>query len=400
MTELLNARDYFTLETVVNNSGSQLSETQKLYYKAFLENRFNQSEQSLQTIALLFSKHKKSLDEKIIAELLNTKSSNDSRRFEYKQAAEALRDMIELYGHLLDDFSREALARDLQRLELLKNIPPQKIILAKDTMIHFKKNEKGRITIPVVCNGVNGMFEFDTGASYSVISESIADRMGIKPIDGSIQILPATGNYINAKLGVADSLRIGEILFENIVFAIVDDEQLSLNNIHGIIGFNLINQMKEIRIDFKKGNIFFPVTPVKLDLRNLYLAGSMPVVRLKSGLDTLLFQLDTGAIQSIYTKKYFDAHRERIVNNGQRTIATKRSLGVEIKIELYALTNAPFEIGNFEMTLPEVLVETREYPTSKNLNTDGVLGHDVLTHFDEMILNFESMYLTFRENSD
>ena len=400
MTELLNAKDYFTLETILNNNGSQLSETQKLYYKALLENRFNQTEQSLQTIDLLFYKHKKSLDEKTIAELLNHKSGNHTKQFEYKQAAEALRDMIELYGHLLDDFSREALTRDLQRLELLKNIPPQKIIRAKDTMIQFKINERGQITIPVVCNGVNGMFIFDTGANNSVISKSIATRMGIKLIDGSIQVRLATGNYIEAKLGVADNLNIGEILFKNIVFTIVDDEQLSLNNIHGIIGFNLMNQMKEIRIDFKKGNILFPVTPVKLDLRNLYLTGSTPVARLKSGLDTLLFQLDTGATQSIYTKKYFDAHRERIVNDGQRVATMNRSLGDEINSEGYVLTNVPFEVGNFEMTLPEILVETREYPMVKMRNFDGVLGQDVLTHFDEMILNFESMYLTFRKNSD
>ena len=400
MTELLNARDYFTLETFVNNDGSQLPEYKELYFRALLENKFNQIEQSLQTIDLLFFKHKKSLDEQqMTAELLNQKSSNHSRQFEYEQAAEALRDMIEFYGSRLDEFTWEALNMDLQRLELLKNIPPQKIIRAKDTMIPFKTNIQGHITIQVVCNGVNGTFIFDTGANNSVIAESIADRIGIKSIDGSSQIRLSTGSYIDAKLGVADSFWLGEILFENVVFYIVDDEQLLSRNVQGIIGFPLMNQVKEIRVDFKNGNILFPLASLKLDLRNMYLTGSTPVVRLKSGRDTLFFQLDTGATQSSYAKKYFDAHREVLLKKGQRATATRIGLGNVVETEVYVLPNITFEIGNYEMTLPKIPVDTHEYPAVKTRNIDGTLGLDVLMYFDEMILNFESMYLTFRNSS-
>jgi len=224
--------------------------------------------------------------------------------------------------------------------------------------------------------------------------------MGIKPINGSSQIRLSTGSYIDAKLGVADSFWLGEILFENVVFYIVDDEQLLSRNIQGIIGFPLINQIKEIRIDFKNGNILFPLTPVKLDLRNMYLTGSTPVVRLKSGLDTLFFQLDTGATQSSYTKKYFDAHREVLLKKGQRATATKIGLGNVVETEVYVLTNIAFEIGNHEMTLPKIPVDTHEYPAEKTRNIDGTLGLDVLMCFDEMILNFESMYLTFRNYTE
>jgi hypothetical protein len=190
-------------------------------------------------------------------------------------------------------------------------------------------------------------------------------------------------------------------LFENVVFLIVPDEQLAFPQvnyyIHGIVGFPMMYQMKEIRID-KTGSIVVPQTPVKQDLHNLFMDGLMPVLQLVSGNDTLLFNMDTGAMTSEFSKKYFDAHRERIIENSIMRNAMKGGAGGVIETEIYELTDVPFKIGNFQMTLPKITVETREYSFDEDF--DGNLGQDVLMQFDEMILNFESMYLTFSDKKE
>lgn len=401
MTGLLDAKDYFRLETALNNSGSQLSEAKELYYRAMLENAFNRTEQSLQTIDRLFSKHKKSLNDSLIADLLTVKSYNHFNRFEYKPAAETLHDLIESYSHAIDSAALESLKINHPVFELLKNAPPQKIHHSADVTIPVKKNEFNHLTMQVVCNGVNEEFVFDTGANLSGIMESVADRMGVKPFEGSAQVGTSTGSYVAMKIGVADSLRISGLLFENVVFIIVPDEQLSFPEVNyyirGVIGFPLMYQMKELRID-RAGNIFVPQIPVKQDLHNLFLYGLHPIVQLESGQDTLLFTMDTGANASEFSRKYFDAHCERIVETGNRITVKRGGAGGIIETEIYELTDIPFKIGNFQMTLPKISVETREY--SFNEYFDGNLGQDVLMYFDEMILNFESMYLTFSDKKE
>jgi hypothetical protein len=119
---------------------------------------------------------------------------------------------------------------------------------------------------------------------------------------------------------------------------------------------------------------------------------------LESGQDTLLFSLDTGADLSSFSKKYFDAHHEEIIKKGQRMVAPRYGAGGGRMTELYRLTGVPFKIDGFEMTLPKIDIVTQDIPHAKN--RDGLLGRDVLMHFDEMILNFESMYLTFRNKKE
>ena len=398
MTELLETKDYFRLETALNNIGLQLSETKELYFRAHLQNVFNQTEHSLQSIDLLFSKHKQSLNDSLIADLLSVKSENHFKQFEYKQAAETLLMVLDSYSHAVDSADLEDMKRTYPVFEMLQNAPPQKIHHTTDVTIPVTKNEFDHLTMQVTCKGVSEDFIFDTGANLSTIVESVAERMGIKPFEGVVQVGSSTGEYLAMNVGIADSLWLSGLLFENIAFLILPDEQLSFPEvnyyIHGIIGFPLMYQMKEIRID-QTGNFFVPHTPVKKELHNLFLNGLFPVVQLVSGQDTLLFNMDTGANTSEFSKKYFDTHQERIMETGvQRTVRRGGGGGI-IETEIYELTEVPIKIGNFQMTLSTINVETHEY--SFNEDFDGNLGQDVLMHFEEMILNFESMYLDFSD---
>ena len=401
MTVLLEAKEFFRLETALNKSGSQLSEAKELYYRAHLQNAFNQTEQSVQTIDLLFSKHKKSLNDSLVADLLTVKYDNHIKQFEYKPAMEALHTVLESYSHAVDSADLDDLKMAYPMVEMLKKTPPQKIYHTTDVSIPVKKNKFNHLTIPVVCNGVNEVFIFDTGAGFSTIVESVAGQMGIQPLEGSVQVGSSTGNDVEMKIGVADSLRISGLLFENVVFLILPDEQLSFPEfnyyIRGVVGFPVMYQMKEVRID-QTGSIFVPQTPVKQNLHNLFLDGLTPIVQLVSGPDTLLLNMDTGANTSEFSMRYFETHQERIIEKGVKKTTMRGGAGGVIETEIYELIDVPFKIGNFQMTLPRIKVETREY--SLNEDFDGNLGQDVLMHFDEMILNFESMYLTFSNKKE
>jgi len=406
MTGLLRARDYFSLETALKSSGSQLSEVKVLYYKAHLESAFNQTEQSLQTIDLLFSKHKKSLNDMLIYNLLLVKRSNHIRKFEYNHVAEtlyALSDLVKSSSRLkLDNINQEKLGVEIQFYEAVKNVPPQKIFLSTDAIIPFKKNEHGHLTTQIICNDVTEEFIFDTGASFSTISESVATRMGIRPLNVSKQVWTPVSSSVTVKIGVADSLRISDLLFENVVFYIIPDQppNFQFNNyrIDEAIGFPLIYQMKEIKIDYQAGNIVVPQTIVNMDLHNIFLDNNYPIIRLESGQDTLLFSLDFGAEKTRFFKKYFDVHNKRIIEEYQPDIIVKLGLGGIIATKAYKLTNVSLKIDDIAVIFPIIYVETEENPNPQKF--DGVAGQDLFTQFNEIILNFESMYLTFSDKKN
>jgi predicted aspartyl protease len=404
MTKLLLAKDYFGLEAALKNSGADLSEANRLYFRAHLESAFNQTEQSLLTIGTLFSKHKKSLDNMAIHNLLLVKYNNYLRQFEYDQMTKTRYALLENLPNVkLDNSDKEALKTALRGYGLLESVPPQKIFhpTGADAIIPVKKDNFENLTIQATCNGVTETFILDTGATLSAISESVAKRMGIRFLDGSQRMI-TVASELDVKLGVADSLVIGDLLFENVVFAIFPDENLTFPqfnyNIRGIIGFPLMNQMKELRINHRSRNIVVPRTPVKQELHNLFWDGAYPIVRLESGLDTLLFMLDTGAIQSRFFKKYFDTHRKSIVEKGQHAITIVNDLAGSTPRETYELKDVPFKIDDFKITLPRIKVFTKDHENNKYY--DGTIGQDVLMHSDEMILNFESMYLTLRNKKE
>jgi hypothetical protein len=103
--------------------------------------------------------------------------------------------------------------------------------------------------------------------------------MQLKLIDQSVAIASSTQNVVQSKLAVADSLFIGDILFENVVFIVMPDAQLTFPEINyaikGIIGFPVMDQMGEVHL-LKNGNIFIPKEVAKKQEQNMFFEGLKP----------------------------------------------------------------------------------------------------------------------------
>jgi predicted aspartyl protease len=314
--QLLEAKDIFRLETLLEKEQPQLSKSSFLYFEACLHNAFNRTEQSLQNVDMLLDKYKKSLNDTILREIYTLKFDNCLKQNRYKEAVEALKIALYQYGHVADSTEFSDTQENYNAIEPFKNLPPQKIQLTKDVVIPVVRNQFNHLMMQVTCGGQSDDFIFDTGAMLSVVSESCAQQMNIRVLESSAQVGNSVGGKVTSKVGYADSLRIGDLLVENVAFLIIPDEMLSFPEInyaiHGIVGFPVMYQMKEIRIH-RDGSITVPVSPVKLGLHNMFLEGLSPVIRAGVDSDTLLFVMDTGANTSGFSGKYFDAHKNEIL---------------------------------------------------------------------------------------
>jgi hypothetical protein len=69
-------------------------------------------------------------------------------------------------------------------------------------------------------------------------------------------------------------------------------------------------------------------------------------------------------------------------------------VGGSVKTLDYILPVVNLKIGEKKIELKDVAVHTA--PTFKGQRYNGNIGQDVIRQFDEMVLNFESMYLLFK----
>jgi hypothetical protein len=218
----------------------------------------------------------------------------------------------------------------------------------------------------------------------------------LKIFEQSVDIGSSTQKEIQSKLAVADSLCVGDILFENVLFIVMPDDQLTFPQINyvikGIIGFPVIHQLGEMHLK-KDGNIFIPKTASKKTEENMFFEGLNPVVKVASEIDTLLFTFDTGAGYTELSFKYFNDHKTDVEKKGEMQTNERGGAGGKVAVKEYILSNFPLQIGKNKTSLDKIPVTLEEYGFNKYF--DGNLGQDVFLKFNTLIINFENMYIDF-----
>ncbi len=396
LIRMLDKKDIFKLETLLQEKRSELPQHIVLYLEANLQNAFNQTKQSLHTIDKLLGTYGKSLNDMLLYKTFVLKYDNLRKQYHYRKAAEALEIAIEKYGHAVDRSEVIRLCEeDYSFVKSIKDFPVQKMYITTDVSIPVLLNEYYHMIINVSSSGQSESFIFDTGAS-NVVSESTARRMGFRILNSVGSTIGSADKKVSFKVGLADKLWIGDLLFENVAFKVLPDEVLSFPEanyvIHGIIGFPIMNQMKEIEI-YKNKKIIVVAHPTKCNQRNLFLDNAMPIIQLEAKGDTLLFIMDTGANTTKFSKKYFAANKLEIRKKATSNTIRRGGIGGFVDNEVYELKDVQLKIGGQEMNIPNIVVLTDKLSYLENY--DGHLGQDVLMHFNKLTLNFREMCLSF-----
>ena len=397
ITSLIEEKNFIELNHFLEKNRDSISSTTYLYVKALCYNAFTKYEQSNRLINELLALDKKLFDTKTNILLLNTLAQNYTNCYEYKKAAET-------YNLIITDYKEHLKNSSLANYENIKainqtladnHIGKQKIHLTKDVELAIHHNQFNHLMLPVKINSKHDDFIFDTGAMMSTIPESNAKRLGLTIYETDIQVGTSTDIEIRTKLGVADSLYLGDLLVENVVFLVTQDKDLYIEKydylLPGIIGFPVMTQLEEIRLG--KQSVVIPHTPSVRDFSNLYMNEGRPIVLLMNENDTLRMAMDTGANNSELSYKYFKEHEKRILSEGVLKESSRGGAGGIIDSKTYEIPLFEYQIGSKKGILDQISINTTEYPFIKNL--DGNLGQDIFTYFDVMILNFKTMFIDF-----
>jgi predicted aspartyl protease len=394
LQKLLEDKNYFKLEAFLAKNEDKLSEDRLLYYQALLDNSFGKANESNKKIEVLMDKYKDKLSDSIVVDLLSVKASNFIANYNYNEASNVYKELLKNYKKEIDSVEYKDFDNAKNLFGAFANVKPQVMQKHNTVTIKSYRNKFNHLMTPVHSNGVKEEFIFDTGANLSTIAESVATKMKFTIFEQKVKIGSSTKIKVNSKLAVADSLYLGDILFQNVVFLVLPDEQLTFPQanykIQGIIGSPVIHQLEEMHLH-KDGSITIPAISKEKNLKNMVFEGLQPVVRVQSGSDDLLFTLDTGANSSDLSFKYYTKHKKQVEKQGKLLVNNRAGAGGVAVVKVYELEDFPFKIGTKTTKLSKISVSLEEYDFNKYY--DGNLGQDVFTNFNTLILNFKNMYI-------
>lgn len=141
------------------------------------------------------------------------------------------------------------LARHTDRSEaalLLDRTRPAQVI-GDQTVIAQRAD--GHFWVTAQLNGHPVDFLIDTGATFTGVSQRVADRVGLARIPGDYGMILETANgSIEAHRAVARSLQFGAIAVRDLPMAIGPDGEVDTN----VIGMNLLSQLSGWRVEGKR----------------------------------------------------------------------------------------------------------------------------------------------------
>lgn len=394
--ELLNAGDYRALSRRYPALRDSLPPLLRDLSEALIHYAFNRPAQSNEAIARLAANPDAEpgtvIQMRVIA-FHNYRSLND-----YAGAAHCLRTLLEELPAA--DPSRTAFEAFARWMEAFSEWPATTVRRpAGEFAIPATVQTVGRgrhLLVDATMNGVTMPFVFDTGCSGSnFVSESLARRLGITFLADSI---PVTGMAtLPAKVGVADSLRIGPLSVLHPTFIVVPDALMQgmPGGLDAVLGSDVMNRLGELRIEVGRGRIVFPAaeTPVPAGGANMTFDGGQFYLWPDYEGAPLLCHFDTGNVKSTLTDSFYAAHRRAVRRRGRKSTSTQGGFGGVKELAVFVLPDLPLTLAGVPFALHEVTVNIREEGLAAEGAEMGSLGMDFLEAFDAVTINFRSMFV-------
>lgn len=387
---LIQKKDFFNAEKRFEAEKKQFPKGYKDFTEAILYNAFNQPELSEQKAASLFGSGSP-LPDSLMLKLYRIREDNAMKQYKYASAGNILKTIQAKYGKLLSQEEKEDLENTLKIWTALEDQPGQKTEIRSTTTLKMEKDKAGLKNLKVEINGDSDGFIFDTGANLSVITESAARRFQMKVIPAGIKVDAITGASVMADLAVCKKMTLGNITVENAVFLVFPDSALAFPQIsyqiHGILGFPVIESFKEIQMT-KDGYFIVPEKETAVSApSNMAIDGLTPMI----GMDGMHFSFDTGAERSMLYYPYYLKNKQ-LIDQNYKTVpisfggagGTKTYNGAEIE--------AVFHILDKKLTLNKVSVLKENFGKHK---VYGNIGQDVINSFQKLTLNFDQMFIKF-----
>ena len=377
---LFNDRRWFDLRDSVSPRGTSA------FYQGLVACAFNEIHHCEQKLGTVITSHPKS-DEAIEAH--RRLASLYLIHGRYREALAHVDAVLTIHPEDSDALSVRPL------LATLSEFPDQRTVRMQSTTLQLQEGG-----LPFSINGVQATYWFDTGANFSVMSESEAKRFGLQIRSVATKARVSTGEQVAFRIAVAKEMSFGSIRLRNVAFLVFPDNQPPFNDgptgSRGLIGIPILLEFEKFVWGADKT---FEIAPKSVSAHaphpTLCFDGNTPVTQVQFGDRNLSFVLDTGATNTDLFPPFSTAFPE-LIRNSEKTDSYKmEGVGSVKNMNAAILESVRFVIGGFPVVLkPANVLLTPTGETSKFYH--GNLGIDLLQQAHRTIFDFKAMTLTLQ----
>ena len=370
------------------------------YFAGILANREGRASESIHFLESVITTLK-TQNPLRAAQALETLADDYVKVFRYNEAADTCNDLLEHFPKQLSKAERNSEKDDCATFNLLRNAPAQTTTINGPVAIPTRKSPLGSIDAQLTVNGITAPWLFDTGANFSVVSMSFAQRLGLSLSAKEAHVKGGVSGLSSPlRTTILPELNIGSARILNVVLLVMEDKDLTLPAakgkkyvINAIVGFPVLHALGSITFA-KDGE--FKTNPAAHDTASgarLFMNKLTPLLEATVNNTKLLFSFDTGANGTQFSERYFEKFSAEVASSRKAAQITAGAGGAR-RVEVYILPEVKLAIGQQTVRLKNVSV----FPFAVGTNFDegfGNLGRDVVADFASFTLDFKQMRLFF-----
>ena len=285
---------------------------------------------------------------------------------------------------------------DAETIKLLLNAPPQTIDITTPIDLPTHNDHLKSITADLTVHNITAPWILDTGANFSVVSESFARQLGLTLSTGIAHTQGATGAENPLRVAILDTLPIGNATVHNVVLLVLPDANLTLQSgrkshvIPAILGYPVFQALGIIR--FTHGHHFQagPTLPLPSDASPDY---SAPIYMEKLNILfscrthnlSRAFLFDSGANATTFFLPYYREFPADLLHEAQGTRNGFGAGGTSTD-QVYILAHVDLELANRYIDLQRIAVFKNPTNTLAD-EYEGSLGRDLINSLDTLTLD-------------
>jgi hypothetical protein len=392
---LLQQQRYVELEQTLATNSSELPPLSRALFEGVMANRTNQVRRSIQLLesplpTLLGS----NLYQGEVA--LCTLADDYAKSFRYGDASSAYAGASRLAKQQGKRSECDA-DREASRWVLLSGAPAQTVTGARAFTVHGKRDSLGLFQVQITSRNYVGSWIVDSGASLSVISRSAANKMGLELSATAGTAEGTAGLSVSVRTAVIPEMRLGDAVVSNVAVLVVEDSELSFPKIgyqiEGSLGLPVLAALGRVTF-YRDGQVSFGMekeTGKRVVSHNLFLEKFAPLVTADFGHGTQLFTLDTGALLTVLSARFYRENRS-VLDTGEWAALELQGAGGAIVSPAYILRSVVAKLGGGcakVQNLP-LLTESTGLPDEFY----GNLGESALKSFSSFTLDFNAMHFS------
>ena len=290
-------------------------------------------------------------------------------------------------------------AEDLKNVHALysalSRFPEQTMAAHGASKVRYRMKQ-GNMFVPFTVNGKQSDFLVDTGANFSLISESEARRLGLQISDATGATMgDSSGTQLSFRIAMADRLTLGTVEFRHVLFFVVGDDQQPFVSLaegeRGVIGFPVLFALEKLRWnktgEFETG---FASRPAKAGKPNMYFDGMRMFVRAEFTQGKLNMFIDSGANTSRLVPRFASDYPAFVQQFGVKGSDRVTGVSGSVEVDVMTLPELKLNVRGSEATLSAVPVLMKD--TADDMDQcHAWIGMDLLSRVDSVTIDFKAM---------